>query len=66
VEDFRSSKSKELPVDCDGWFKDLIEEYISFLHKEMEYLLSDESVDETIEINEYEFTEDGRRSVCIH
>ena len=65
VEDFRSSESKDLPADCDEWFKDLVEEYWHFLYKEMEYLLSDESIDETIRINEYEFTEEGKRSVVI-
>ena len=35
------------------------------LEREYEYLNSDEQVDETIRINEYEFTEEGRRSVTI-
>lgn len=38
----------------------LREEYASILQREYEYLLSDECVDETIQANEYEFTEDGR------
>lgn len=32
------------------------------LEKEYEYLMSDESVDESIKANEYEFTEDGERA----
>lgn len=39
----------------------LLQEYLSMLQKEVEYLLSDESVDETIKANEYEFTKDGER-----
>jgi hypothetical protein len=40
----------------------LCEDYRIMLQKEMEYLLSDESVDESIQINEYEFTIDGKRA----
>lgn len=44
------------------FLKTLREDYRIILEKEMEYLLSDESVDETIEINEYEFLENGKRA----
>lgn len=37
----------------------LREEYASMLQKECEFLLSNECVDEMIQANEYEFTEDG-------
>lgn len=37
------------------------EEYLSLLKKEMEYMESDEYVEETIRANEYTFTADGRR-----
>lgn len=40
--------------------KALLEEYLSILEKEFEYLTSEESIIETIEDNEYEFYEDGR------
>lgn len=40
----------------------LCEEYASLLQAEYEYLLSDESVDEMIIANEYEFTEGGKRA----
>lgn len=43
------------------FLKTLQEDYRILLQHEMEYLLSDESVDETIRINEYEFTEGGKR-----
>lgn len=39
----------------------LLQEYFSMLSQEVEYLMSDEQVDESILSNEYEFTEDGRR-----
>ncbi|MCK9361668.1 hypothetical protein M0Q28_05625 [Patescibacteria group bacterium] len=36
------------------------EEYLSMLRQEYEYLTSEEAIIETIEANEYEFTEDGK------
>jgi hypothetical protein len=46
----------------EDWFeKQLLEEYASMLQNEYEYLLSDENVDDTIIINEYEFNENGKR-----
>jgi hypothetical protein len=39
----------------------LLEEYFSLLDKEYEYLNSNEQVDESIRINEYTFTESGKR-----
>jgi hypothetical protein len=44
------------------FLRTLCEDYRIMLRSEMEYLLSDESVDETIQCNEYEFTIDGRRT----
>lgn len=38
----------------------LLEEYLSILTKEYDYLNSREAIIETINANEYEFTEDGR------
>lgn len=43
------------------FLRTLCEDYRIMLEKEMEYLLSDESVDETILANEYTFTETGKR-----
>ena len=37
----------------------LLEEYLSMLEREYDYLTTQESVEETIRINEYEFTESG-------
>jgi len=44
------------------FLKSILEDYSLMLQKEYEYLLSDEAVTETIEANEYEFTEDGKIS----
>lgn len=38
---------------------DLLEDYRIILEKELEYIISAESVDENIRANEYEFTENG-------
>ena len=37
----------------------LLQKYLSMLRQEYEYQTSDEGIKETIEANEYEFTEDG-------
>lgn len=48
--------------DLDGEFlKSLLEDYSIILQKEYEYILSDESVDETIRANGYTFNENGKR-----
>lgn len=50
--------------ECEaGFLKSLLEDYWKILDREMEYILSDEQVAETIVANEYEFTEDGKRFV---
>ena len=41
--------------------RSLLEDYSIILQHEMEWLLSNESVDETITANEYTFTEEGKR-----
>jgi phytoene dehydrogenase-like protein len=45
----------------DQFLKSLLEDYSIMLQHEYEYLLSDKSVDETIEANQYTFTENGER-----
>jgi len=40
----------------------LLEEYLVMLRHEAEYMTSNESVDENIKANEYEFLENGRRA----
>lgn len=44
------------------YLHDLLEDYRIMLAKENEYANSDETVDENIRCNEYEFTEDGKRA----
>ena len=44
------------------YFSDLKKEYLSILKKDYEYLTSEEAITETIIINEYEFTENGKLS----
>jgi hypothetical protein len=47
--------------DIEREFKRAIaEEYLSMLRREYEYLTSEEAIKETIECNEYEFTEEGK------
>ena len=43
----------------DEFLKSILEDYWIILRKEYEYLSSEEAIIETIEANEYEFTEDG-------
>lgn len=42
-------------------YEDLCHELYKSLEKEYEYLNSDEAVDESLIVNEYEFDEDGNR-----
>lgn len=44
------------------FLKSILEDYSIMLQKESEYLYSDEAVRETIEANEYEFTEEGKEA----
>jgi hypothetical protein len=52
VEEFIKESEEE-------YFHLLKDKYLSILQKEYEYLTSEEAIIETIEANEYEFTEDG-------
>lgn len=42
--------------------RELLEEYLCLLRREYEYLLSNESIDETIRVNEYEFDNQGLKA----
>ncbi len=44
----------------DNFLKTLLSEYADILQKECEYLQSKESIIETIQANDYDFTEDGK------
>lgn len=52
-------KEDEIENLEDEFLKELSEEYLTMLREEYEYKYSDEAVIETIEANDYEFTEDG-------
>ena len=45
----------------DDFLKSLCEDYRILLQHQYEYLTSEEVIIETIEANEYEFTQDGKR-----
>jgi len=45
----------------DRFLRDLLDDYAHILQEESEYRLSDESVDENIQANEYEFDKNGNR-----
>lgn len=59
---------EDTTVEEEEWFlsiskeflRDLSNDYRIMLRKEYEYLTSEEAIIETIEANEYEFTEDGK------
>lgn len=53
---------EELEADEDEFLKSLLEDYRIILRNEYEYLTSKEAIIETIEANEYLFTEDGKLS----
>ncbi len=44
------------------FLKEILEDYRAMLQREYEYLTSEEAIKETIEANDYEFTEDGKLS----
>ena len=60
------TEENEYDFDCEldeletEYKKTLEEDYLSMLRNEYEYLSSREAIIETIECNEYEFTEDGK------
>ena len=60
-ERYESSEAEEdLQQLEDEFLSELLEEYSCILQREYEYLYSDEAIIETIEANEYQFTEDGK------
>ena len=60
------SEDNEYEFDCEcdelnnEFLHIILEEYLSILRKEYEYLTGREAIIETIQCNEYEFTEDGK------
>jgi hypothetical protein len=53
----REQEQEELDAE---FLKSILEDYRIILQKEYEYLASEDAIIETIEANEYEFTEDGK------
>lgn len=45
----------------DAFLKSILEDYSIILQEESEYLQSEQAIKETIEANEYDFTEEGNR-----
>lgn len=60
AEDKQGDFDDELSDLDEEFKKQLLNEYLSILDKEYEYLTSDEAVTETIIANDYEFTKDGK------
>jgi hypothetical protein len=59
--DYESQESEDKLNDLESEFlKSLLEDYRIMLSHEYDYLTSAEAIRETIEANEYEFTEDGK------
>jgi len=60
-ENYESKESEDKLMELEEDFKkSLCEDYRIILSNEYEYLTSEEAIIETIEINEYEFTADGK------
>ena len=59
-EKYESSESEDEMQELeDDFFNSLLEDYSIILQNACDYLQSDESIIDTIEANDYEFTEDG-------
>ena len=56
---YYSRKHSGWPMDEEEFTQQLLEEYRVILDHEYEYLLSDECIDESLEANDYQFTEQG-------
>jgi len=52
--------SAEYAEICEEFLRTLLEDYRIILQKDYEYFTSEKAIVETIEANEYEFTEDGQ------
>ncbi len=59
-ENIKNCIADDVPDMEDEYERALKEEYASILQKEYEYLTSDEAIIETIQANDYDFTEDGK------
>jgi hypothetical protein len=55
-----SESDEEIEETEHEFLNDILEDYLIILRKEQEYLTTKEAIIETIESNEYDFTEDGK------
>lgn len=64
LSDWQKNKRNMGEYDREDWQKDafqsILDDYLAMLNEEYQYLTGEESIIETIEANEYEFTEGGR------
>ncbi|MGI5828363.1 MAG: hypothetical protein ACOX6V_05075 [Patescibacteria group bacterium] len=58
-EENRDNYDNEFDELEENFLADLLEEYSVMLQNESEYLMTDKAIKETIELNNYEFTENG-------
>lgn len=59
-ENFESCDLEDKMFDLEkNFLEELLNEYLSILQREYDYLTSEEAIIESIEANDYEFTEDG-------
>jgi hypothetical protein len=61
--DARDEVKEKIEEREEEFLQSLLEDYRIMLRNEYEYYFSEESICDTIRINEYEFTEDGKRFV---
>lgn len=65
IEVYKDGDDYNVPADLHEGVSDLLRDLMRWIYRQLEeeyeYLNSDESVDETIRANEYEFTENGER-----
>ena len=60
-DEWLSCHDDDIETAKDEFKKSILEDYSIMLQEEYEYLTSEEAIIETIEANEYEFTENGKR-----
>jgi hypothetical protein len=62
--DFEDERELDNLLDCceKEFLSDILAEYANILQRQYEYLISGDAIIETIEVNGYEFTEDGNRA----
>lgn len=67
--DVSTARGPQLTEDDEKAFVELMRDLANWFYRtleaEWEYQHADEQVDESIRANEYDFTEDGKRCVCL-